>query len=452
MIGDKTSEFPVLLKRGVFQCKTLMFQRSIRRVSASIARLEQLSGDDVVSFQEQQCLEIARHAFETTEFYAEFYRSHGFSRNDLFDPEVFSELPVLTKVHLREQSAKIRSSAAGTNRFLPSSTGGSTGQPLKLYHDAAAPTAALWWTVYRWAGSDPWTDVGFIQRERRGTYQMFTEAAQWWPTRRVFLDSRMMGGSSIRKFISSFQHTKHFIIIGYVGAVVELAEYVSRHGITFNGLRSVSVTAAPISDSVRSFLTTVFQVPILNQYRSAEIPWIAAQCTHGDGLHILASHRHVGFRPDSGQSREPTDLVITDFANRAFPLVKYAIGDQSQPMSGTCRCGNAFPRIEPVDGRITDTLRLPDGRAITGGLTGLFNKYPNAVQQFQIIQRPDGSILLRCVATPNVSIHPIRSARDDLDRIVGGQVPVTYELVDHIPHDSGKSRIVKSELPKEKPH
>lgn len=451
-MGENTSGFSVLFKRGVFQCKTLIFQRSIRRVSVSIARLEQLSDDAIVSFQEQQCLEIARHAFETTDFYAEFYRSHGFSRDDLFDPEVFSELPVLTKEHLREEGAKFRSSTAEGKRFLPSSTGGSTGQPLKLYHDAAAPTAALWWTVYRWAGAGPWTDVGFIQRERRDAYQRLAETAQWWPTRRIFLDSRMMDGSSIRKFISSFERTQHFMIIGYVGAVLELAEYVSRHGIVFNGLRSVSVTAAPLSDSVRSFLETVFQVPILDQYRSAEVPWIAAQCTHGEGLHVLASHRHVGFGSSSAQSGDPVDLVITDFANRAFPLVKYAIGDQSQPISGACRCGNAFPRIKPVDGRITDILRLPDGRAITGGLTGLFNKYPHAVQQFQIVQRPDASILLRCVANSDVSIQPIESARDDLDRIVGGQVPVTFELVNHIPHDSGKSRIVKSELPKENSH
>ncbi|WP_396278346.1 phenylacetate--CoA ligase family protein [Glutamicibacter creatinolyticus] len=452
MFGGKLSEVIALSKRGVFNAKTLVFQRSVRRASSAIAYMEALSEAEIVRFQDDQCLAIARHAYETTDFYQDFYESHGFSQKDMCDPDVFVELPALTKDHLREQSTRFRSSTADPRRFLPSSTGGSTGQPLKVYHDAAAPTAAFWWTVYRWAGAGPWTDVGFVQRERREASTVWKESLQWWPTQRVFLDSRMMDPGSIQRFVSTLQKRRDFIIIGYVGAVVELAEYISRHRLNLEGLRSVSVTAAPLSGAVREFLQSVFRVPVLNQYRSAEVPWIAAQCRQGDGLHVLASHRHVGLHTSADARGAKLDLLVTDFANRAFPLVKYAIGDQSRPLAGRCPCGNGFPRIEPIDGRVTDTLRLPDGSAITGGLTGLFNKHPDAVRQFQIVQRPDSSLLLRCVPTSPDSVTHIEEAREELNRIVRAQVSVSYELVEQIPHDAGKSRIIKSELPKESLH
>lgn len=449
MFGENLSEVIELGKRGVFNSKTFVFQRSVRQAARTIASLELLSEAEIGRFQTEQCLEIARHAYETTDFYRDLYGAHGFSHQDLQDPDVFTALPTVTKSHLREHSSRFRSDSAHPRRFLPSSTGGSTGQPLKVYHDAMAPTAALWWTVYRWAGAGPWTDVGFVQRERRDASTILKESAQWWPTQRVFLDSRMMDPESIQRFIDILQNRRNFIIIGYVGAVVELAEYISHHRLHLSGLRSVSVTAAPLSGAVRAFLETVFTVPILNQYRSAEVPWIAAQCAQGQGLHVLASHRHVGLYPSTNGSGSKYDLVISDFANRAFPLVKYDIGDQSRPLHGRCPCGNGFPRIEPIDGRVTDTLRLPDGSAITGGLTSLFNKYPDAVRQFQVIQRSDSSLLLRCIPTAPESLPQIEEVCTELRRIAHDQVPVDFELVDRIPHEAGKSRIIKSELPKE---
>ncbi|MGP5703010.1 phenylacetate--CoA ligase family protein [Glutamicibacter arilaitensis] len=450
-MGNFYTKAEASFKHSVFEFKTSLMQPKIKRVARQMLALENASAAELKSLQRRNCSAIALYAFQNTNFYEDYYRSHGFSASDIADPESFPELPVITKNQLREHNKNFISRSASPKRWLPSRTGGSTGEPLELLHDKDAPTAAFWWTAYRWAGALPSSDVGFIQRERRERSQRWAEMVQWWPTRRVFLDSRMMTAHSISQFVTTFRQNPNFIIIGYVGAVLELADHLQRTGEQLPGLQSVSVTAAPLDAASRAQLERVFNVPVLNQYRSAEIPWIAAQCRQGSNLHILASHRYVEInQPGSGSkpAARSGNLLITDFANKVFPLVKYDIGDTSSFAEGTCLCGSSLPMLRPVDGRVTDTLRLPGGRAITGGLTGLFNKYPHAVRQFQIFQGEDRSLTLRCIATNAAALPDIERARADLASLVEGLVPVSVQLVDTIPHDRGKSRIVQTEVPR----
>lgn len=397
-------------------------------------------------------MELVRHAFDSSPFYRDLYTSAGFSRSDLLDVQSFSSLPLLEKSQLREYRDEIIISGTDRRRLLPSATGGSTGEPLQLYHDAYAPTAAMWWSFYRWWGLDPSVDTAFVQRERRTPAQRIRDSLKWWPTSRAFLDSRSIDTRSIEDFLARCRKLNAPLLTGYVGGILELARYMAVHGYVLDGLRAVGVTAAPLTPSTRSFIQAAFGVPVYDQYRSAEIPWIAGQCKELGGLHVLASHRRVeilstpeasGVMGTNGEG----EIVITDLANRIFPLIRYRIGDRSAFTGTPCSCGRTFPTIFPVQGRVTDTLRLPGGQAVTGGLTGLFNNCPEAVNQFQIHQLSDASIVLRCVPSrAENAVKAMEIAREQLQQIVHSSVPVRLEIVDELEHDRGKSRIVRSDL------
>ena len=384
---------------------------------------------------------LARYAWDSTPFYRAHYRGAGFRRADLDDPEAFDALPTVSKEHIRSHEGDFVAAGLPAVRRLPSSTGGSTGEPLRVFHDGLAPTAALWWTAYRWWGVTPWENRAVIHRERRTPSVRRRERAEWWPTVEIALDARTMTAASMTRFADEWNRRRPGVLNGYVGAVGEFADFLRETGIAVAAPRAVALTAAPITASQRAVIESAFAAPVFDSYRSAEVPWIAAECTAHDGLHVLPT-RHVELSGADGT------VVVTDLANRVFPLVRYELGDRTEQLDGVCPCGNLRPRIAAVHGRVSDVLRLPGGQRITGGLTGLFNAHPLAVRRFQVHQRADGSITLRVVRGGGVDAdRVIAEVAESLRALVEHAVEVRVELVADIPHDGGKHRVVRSDVP-----
>lgn len=446
---------PTRAAQAAFDAKSRIAQRSDRRAADRFREDETLSLEQIHWRQTAKGMALARYAFDNSPFYRERYSNAGFRRDDLRDPSVFDELPVVSKHELRERSDEILVGSAGDRRRLPSSTGGSTGEPLTLFHDRRAPVAAMWWRVFRWWGLSPADNRAVIQRERRAQSTRVREQLEWWPTVQISLDAREMTESSMRAFAEEWAHYEPKLLNGYVGAVHEFAAWVAESGIQLPPPRAIGVTAAPITASQRRVIADALGAPVFDSYRSAEVPWIAAECSAHDGLHVLADVRMVEVLDNDGRQRQPGQeglVVITDLSNRVFPLVRYSIGDRTSTIAGTCSCGMTLPRIAPVQGRVSDVMRLPGGQRIAGGLTGLFNDRPDAVTQFQVHQHDDMSITLRCVpGTASDAILVIEAAVEKLSQLVQNSVPVRAEYVTSIGHDRGKFRVIRSDVPEVAP-
>lgn len=414
-------------------------------------------------------MDLARFGWDNTVYYRERYSQAGFTRKDLLDPLAFNELPITTKRDLRDRKSEFVVPGNSDAFRLTSSTGGSTGEPLTLFHDQRAPVAAMWWRVYRWWGIHQSDNKAFIQRERRSNSERARERLEWWPTEQIYLDARTLSRESMDAFLVEWRRNKPRLLNGYVGAVHEFASYLLANGLRVPAPVAIGVTAAPITPPQRNLIESTLGAPVYDQYRSAEIPWIAAQCSERSALHVLSDIRVVELVAGTdaarggenaagppGVSDGVTDgvtdgvegeIVVTDLCNRVFPLIRYAIGDRSSIVPEPCPCGMTLTRIAPIAGRVSDVIRLPNGQSITGGLTGLFNDYPDAVRQFQIHQLADYSIVLRYALGPAPDAESkVAAAAATLSAIVHSSVPVTLERVDHIAHDRGKARVVLSDL------
>lgn len=437
-----------ILKSGVIKPADVAALRQFRR--DELADPEQVALD-----QTRRALDVARHAFTSTVFYRELYSRAGFELGDFDNPSTFAQLPTVSRSHLRESRSEFIAGGIPEHRRIPSSTGGSTGIPLTLFHDRSSPVAAMWWRVFEWWGVSPWDNRAVIQRERRSRAVQVREQLEWWPTIQFSLDARSMTDDSIAAFIGKWNRHRPRLLNGYVGGVAEFASAIEKLDSPLLAPRAIAVTAAPITDSQRRHIQGVIGAPVFDSYRSAEVPWIAAECEAHSGLHVLADSRMVEILDDADRSVEPNqtgDVVITDFSNRVFPLVRYRIGDRTNAIPGRCACGRSFPLLAPIQGRVSDVLRLPNGQRIAGGLTGLFNARPDAVRQFQVHQLEDYSIVLRYVpADDPTSAEAVHDAASQLSRIVDFAVPVTVEAVPRIHHDSGKVRVIKSDVASREP-
>lgn len=439
-----------MVQRAVFDAKTRMFLRSDRRALAEMQRTERLPADALRELSDARSAQIAVHAFRTTKHYRAAFTAAGLGEGDVAKPENFTELPILTKDQVQEAGPALASSDAPDRDRLASRTGGSTGRPLEVFNDRRAPVAALWWRIYSWWGISPADSVAFIYRQARHGRQKFVYDAQWWPTRHVLLDARGTTRASMQEFVRRVESVRPRLLVGYVEGVREFAEYALAEQVELPTLSAVSVTASMLHDGQRQLIQRGLHAPVFDTYRSAEVPWIAAECAAQDGLHVLSDRRRVDVVSE-GRGADPGavgDVLVTDFDNRAFPLIRYAIGDRTRWVDGACPCGRSLPRIDALEGRVADVLRTPSGRIVSGGYGGLFNAWPGSVRQFQLYQAADHAVTVRFVPGADRGVAEDAAARvvdvvaDFLDR----EVPVTSVEVDQIASSSGKARLVVSDV------
>lgn len=436
--------------RGVFEFKTKIAQRSDRAHAHAMRQSERLPAEVLAARASERAIALAGHAFRTTAFYREHYGRAGFTERDFDEAANFAHLPVLEKDGLRDAGDALRSSTAPP-KLLRSTTGGSTGRPLVVWQDPRTPAASLWWRANRWWGVHPADDSASVYRRSRTPRQEVLHRLEWWPTRQILLDARAMDDASMRSFTRLWQRVRPALLTGYVDGLHEFAQFITRAGLDLAPPRAIASTASVLTPSKRAFIESRLAAPIFDCYRSAEVPWIAAQCAKRDGLHVFGDVRIAEVVDQSGAAAPEGvegDVLVTDLLNPAFPIIRYRIGDRSSVRSGQCACGMTLPRIDPIQGRIVDVLRTPDGTMVTGGLSTLFNDRPTAVTQFQLHQHADYAVTLRYVPgdSGEVAAAAAEEVAERVRRMLRGDVVVRLEPVDRIEHLGGKARLVTSDL------
>ena len=440
-----------MIREASFRIKSAVAGRESLRALAAFRAADALDAAHIETVSGEAAAAQARFAFDHSPFYRELYSSHGFTSRDLADPAAFSSLPFTDKNLIRDNFDTIRTDEATDRTSSVSRTGGSTGLPLRILRDLRFPARALEWRLFDWWGVNPWDDRGIITRH------MLTGAAKlrhdigWLPSRRVQLDAFQITDASVRRFVEQWNRLRPPFLIGYGGGVLDMARRIRRLGLSFSPPRAIAVTAAPLTPGVRAEIEETLGARCYDHYRSAEVPWIAGECAHQDGLHVFADVRRVEIlNPEGGATApdEEGDVVVSDLTNKVFPMLRYRLGDISSFRSGTCACGRALPRLGAIAGRRSDAVRLPDGTTIAGALGHIFDDVPLAVRQFEIVQTEDYSVTLRCIRGSGADADAgIRHAEAKLRSAVRGLVPVTLELVEEIPQVGGKMRFIRSDAP-----
>lgn len=437
------------LKQWSFTIKSRTVRQSSGRYLAELMHNQHLSPAELTRLQSARAASIARFAAESTDYYRRLFAEHGIDTARLEDPAEWERIPITERAQLKEHDAELR--PANSERFAREAlTGGSTGVPLRTAQDSRVPTLALAWRMYSWWDVQPWDDLARLGRWSFGHFDTVRNRVQWWPSKQIYLDASLMNADSMRKFQRAIVRTRPALIEGYVGGVLDFADFLEGEGLSIPTPTAIATTASPLSPSARRRIESVLGAPVYDEYRGAEMSWMAGECRMQDGLHIFADAKMIEVVDQRGRALpagEVGDIIVTDLANRVFPIIRYRMGDRGTIIDGPCECGLSLPRMAQPDGRITDVLRLPSGMAVTR-LTVMFAKHPESVRLFQIRQSSDYSIAVRVVRGPGPdATRHIEDEVEILRRRVAGEVPVTLEYVDSLPHTGAKIKYVISDVP-----
>jgi phenylacetate-CoA ligase len=247
--------------------------------------------------------------------------------------------------------------------------------------------------------------------------------------------------AQLRDWAATIRSFRPVLLQGYASILAELARYVIDSKIRMPySLRGVFSTAEVLYDWQRSLMEQAFGCKVFNQYGSREIPNIACECRHGN-QHVFTDMVYLESENIDHEDR----LVITSLTNRAFPFIRYEIGDSGRLKEGDCACGSPFPMMEMGLCRSNDIIKTRSGKSVYPSyfihlLDGLAD-----IKQYQFIQSEPDKITLNFVASSGLNAETMDSLRARIRAEVDENMALDINHVVEIRRTvSGKHRFVIS--------
>ena len=418
----------------------------------SYRKFQSRTPDEIKTLQLERLKNIVKYAYENSIFYKREFDAFGVVPSDIKKLDDIKKIPLISKEDLVNSMADI--SVQETN-FLNSrkTTGGSTGQAVTLFKNpsALARERAATWRSYEWAG-----------------VTMGSPQARFWGVPLETLDSikyKLIDVAANRKRYSAFNinacdlmhHYNSIVkfkpayIYGYVSFIDEFSGFLSQNNLTLpSSIKSVITTSEVLTDISRENIEKSTGLKVYNEYGCGEVGSIAHECEHGS-MHIMDDNLLLEI-DENGFNKGEGEIIVTDFFNRATPLIRYRLGDFARLSTECCACGRGLRVIEKIHGRAYDLISDSSGNKIHPEyIMYIFESVKekfNCIQQFQFIQIDKQTYKIKVVKKNNyigTVVEPYIT--ELLTRKVSPHSQIIFEGVDAIEREkSGKLRLIKSEL------
>jgi len=445
---------PWLASKVLFPAYHFLKRDGMLKAIDSLVQGQWSSEQELRELQVSKLEKLVNHCEQHVPYYKKLFAEQGLKATDLLDPTVFSRLPYLTKDVIREHQAALCADNVSGNRLIANSTSGSTGVPMKFFHDY---NSAIWRGAVVWRNQE-WTGALFSDREvRLWGAQMDISRAESLRGRlhaalfqKVYLSSYEMSDDSMKRYAAVIRRFRPRLLISYASPLATFAEYFQRTGEQVPFVPAIITSAETLHPWQRELIEGVFKTQIFDRYGCREFGNIAHQCEVHDGYHVNIERFFVEIVDSEGhpvREGEVGEVLITDLDNFGFPFVRYSIGDLGVMTTEACSCGRGLPLIKRFEGRSFDVIECPNGQRIAGTYWTIVLRRFTGVRQFQVIQDAPEHLTIRLRIGEDWVAGTEADISHQIKEVCGDDMAVDYEFSDHFElTKSGKSRLVINQL------
>ena len=403
----------------------------------------------------QSLVKILNHCKQNVPYYSAFIREMDDSYQQ--EPELYLQrLPVLTKEIIRANFAHLASRDLSHRKWAYNTSGGSTGEPIKLIQDRAYTDRqmAVQMLSFDWAGrafGEPAVRVWGSERDvLQGSAGLKMKMLNYL-TNDQYLNAFRMTPVNMRAFINELNARRPQLIIAYAQAIYELAKFAEREAISVVPQVAILTSAGTLHRFMREKIEAVFQCKVYDRYGSREVGDIASECNAHAGLHVFPWTNYVEVVDDDGQpvpNGVVGNILITSLINFAMPLIRYAIGDRGVLCASDCACGRRGQMLQKVLGKSVDAFRAADGTLVDGEYFTHLLYFKEWVHKFQVIQKERSLVVFR-IAPAGLSyrLQELDEIAEKTKVVMGTVCKIKFEFMDDIPPSAtGKYRYTISEV------
>ncbi|MEZ6100086.1 MAG: hypothetical protein R3E01_14055 [Pirellulaceae bacterium] len=374
------------------------------------------------------------------------------------DPrEALRQFPILTRDVVRGCHDQLKSEDLRTRKWYYNTSGGTTGEPLRLiqdkwFYDVSTATALYYSRLLGRNIGEPELLIWGSERDVFGERKSIRSRFDHWLMGTRAVNAFAFGRAEMLRAIRLMNRQRPRLIVAYAQAVFELARFVDMQGLHVEPQRAIVTTAGTLYGFMKDTIRRAFSCPagVFDRYGSREVSLIGCELPDSNGLVVPPWLNYVEVLDDDGNpvaDGNVGNIVITNLANFAMPLVRYVIGDRGNLMNPV-GCIDGGQRLGTVRGRIVDTFKAVDGTLVDGEYFTHLMYLRDWVRSFQVVQSSLNLVTFRVVRTASAT------PQEDLDEIksktklaLGDECSVVFEFVDDIlPSKSGKTRYTISEI------
>jgi phenylacetate-CoA ligase len=408
-----------------------------------------LSRSELLALRDERLAGLIAHAVEHVPFYRQWFAGSGIRGAGSVRLE---DLPVVTKQDYRDRFEDFQSDAYPVAGMVTNKTSGSSGEPFRFRRHAESldySYACMWRSLRRhgirigdrrgrvWGRSFHFnSSPAAIRRVQR------RHAVRDWMSNSVGVDAYSLTPQNVAQAVAKLRAARPVYLHGYVSALYAIARHLLDGGADFAelGLKAVVTESEKLYPFQKAAMEAAFRCPVVEFYGSVELGAIAQTDPRGDLL--VNDDMYVVETLPTGEA------VFTDLFSRAYPFLRYRLGDLVKLAPGHAR-ELPYSVVEQVVGRTTDLIPLAGGGFVHGvALAHVLDHHLALIQKYQVHQEALDRFVIRVVTRAPLPSSVGERIVADLAGLVGAGAEITVQEVDHIaPAASGKFRWVMTDVP-----
>jgi phenylacetate-CoA ligase len=396
-------------------------------------------------FKSQIC-----NIYQHIPFYREFFRKNNLSPDDFKRFDDVKILPVIEKHDIRDNPGMFFNEKTNKETCLRSYTSGSTGEPFASYFDRRTWIRKRYLSKLRArfaCGMRPGEKVAIFTTEPPEKNALLNNGHF---VRNLFLKTVYFSVfDNLEKVLKHLVEFKPHNIYGPPGYFFRLAQAATHKQLTTPYLKRIYTSSEFQGESALQFIRDVFQAEIFDVYGSTEFKEVAWECDTHQGYHI--NEDEVLCEIINGDAPVTTgevgEIVLTDLRNRAMPLIRYRIKDRGRMIDKKCSCGRTFSLMQPVAGRASEYILLPDGQQVSPYLFTTSIERCKGLLQYQFVQTAQRDLVVKVILDEGAGPEIVFKIEAIVKSITKGSMNIKVEQAQKISvEENGKFKVVKSYL------
>jgi phenylacetate-CoA ligase len=397
--------------------------------------------------QDSKLRRLVRHAYDRVPYYRSLFDAAAVKPEDVTGVEDLPILPMTSREDLMNlPQREILSQDLNSDRCRRATTSGATGTPLTILHRRQDLTRMnlAWARAYLANGLKLWHRmIGFTGQRDVPTY------TPWYEHLGLMRRRMLSTWDDPSQWLSELRSWQPHALTGYVMTLKLLALAFQAEKVRDIRLEVIFQSSGLLDVASRRFLQSVFGTKVVDIYGSAEGGCIAWECSTCSGYHINSDMVIVELL-DNGEPVSPDnegEIVITNLHSYAMPFIRYRQADVGAWAEEPSQCGRGLPLMKVVAGRLGDFITLPSGQKLSPHHFFIALDQACGVARWQLVQEDPCRLRVEVVPVPGAGARASRTAKANVEEIVGPEMDIKVSEVDSLPYDPAqKFRSVQSRV------
>ncbi len=378
---------------------------------------EFLNEEAIKEHQFQELKKILIYANDNVPYYLELFKRIDFYPQEMKSVNEISVIPFLTKEIIRENFDKLISTKSVPGGHYVATTGGSTGEPLKVLLDYSC--------VFK---ENAFVDhfrskLGYKNKDRLATFRGIEFEDKLWkfnPMQNELIFSPFkLSKQTLPLYLDKLNKYKPNYLNGYLSSIYFFTKLLSDNKLILNHhIQGIFLISENIDIEQRAFVENFFNVKTSTFYGHSERCIIAEELIPN----VYDFDLYYGFTELIPMKNGYFEIIGTGFLNKTMPLIRYKTDDLSFKIDKHYR----------IEGSRKSTFGLHgyNGEFFAQAAFNFHSEIFKNVVNYQFVQKQKGKASLLLVVNNFFNNNEIPSMIKEIDKKTNGVIDFDIKVVD----------------------